>query len=49
MMDLSTAIDVIESCAGFTDESTPVGEAWAVVLRYLNDAETVPDRGEAGK
>jgi hypothetical protein len=34
-MDLNTAIDVIESCDGFTDESTPVGEAWAVVLNYI--------------
>jgi hypothetical protein len=34
-MDLNTAIDVIESCDGFTDESTPVGEAWATVLSHL--------------
>jgi hypothetical protein len=34
-MDIYTAIDLIETCSGFTDESTPVGEAWAVVHSYL--------------
>jgi hypothetical protein len=34
-MDIQTAIDIIESCSGFTDESTPVGEAWNTVLSYL--------------
>jgi hypothetical protein len=34
-MDIYTAIDVIESCPGFTESDTPVGEAWAVVLSYL--------------
>lgn len=28
-LSVSDAIDVVESVAGFTDESTPVGEAWA--------------------
>jgi hypothetical protein len=35
MMDLNTAIGVIESCSGFTDESTMAGEAWEVILQYL--------------
>lgn len=35
-MDLQTAIDVIESVTGTTDESTPVGEAWAEILRQLH-------------
>jgi len=30
-MDLQNAMSVIESCAGFTDDSTPAGEAWSVV------------------
>jgi hypothetical protein len=42
MMNLSTAIDVIESCSGFTESDTPAGEAWAVVLSYLHPAPVVP-------
>ena len=34
-MNIQDAIDVIESVAGFTDESTPVGDAWAEVLSYV--------------
>jgi hypothetical protein len=34
-MDIVTAVDVIESVAGITDESTSAGEAWAVVLSYI--------------
>ena len=34
-MNIQDAIDVIESVSGFTDESTPVGEAWAEVLSYV--------------
>jgi hypothetical protein len=34
-MNIQDAIDVIESVSGFTDESTPVGEAWIEVLSYL--------------
>ena len=37
-MDLNTAIDVIESVAGFTDANTSVGEAWAVVMAQLKAA-----------
>lgn len=33
--DLEAAVAVIENCAGFTDETTSVGEAWAVIKRYL--------------
>jgi hypothetical protein len=29
---MRSEIDVVESCAGFTDESTPVGEAWSRIL-----------------
>lgn len=29
-------VDVIESVAGFTDESTPVGEAWARICGVLD-------------
>jgi hypothetical protein len=35
-MNLHDAISVIESTAGFTDEDTPVGEAWATVLAWIN-------------
>lgn len=28
-------IDVVESCAGFTNESTPVGEAWARIVAAM--------------
>jgi len=40
-LNIETAIDIIESCAGFTDESAPVGEAWLVVLRCINAAPPV--------
>jgi hypothetical protein len=29
---MRSEIDVVESCAGFTDESTPVGDAWSRIL-----------------
>ena len=35
MMDILTAIDVIESISGVTDESTPAGEAWEVILSAI--------------
>jgi len=34
-VNILDAIDVIESVSGFTDESTPVGEAWRVVISYI--------------
>jgi hypothetical protein len=37
-MNLQDAINVIESAPGFTDKTTTVGEAWAVVLASLNPA-----------
>lgn len=33
--DLDKAISVIESVEGFTDESTEVGKAWAIILEAL--------------
>jgi len=42
-MNLSTAIDVIESCSGFTESDTPVGEAWATVLSYLHLSQPEPE------
>lgn len=41
-MNLYDAIDVIESAPGFTDETTPVGEAWATVLTSLSPPQPVP-------
>ena len=35
-MNIQDAIDVIESVSGFTDESTPVGEAWLEVLSFIH-------------
>jgi hypothetical protein len=35
-VNIQDAIDVIESVAGFTDESTPVGEAWLEVLSFIH-------------
>jgi hypothetical protein len=35
-VNIQDAIDVIESVSGFTDESTPVGEAWAEVLSFIH-------------
>lgn len=44
-MNISDAINTIESVAGVTDESTPVGEAWAAILRHIRStpvAQSVP-------
>ena len=35
-MNIQDAVDVIESVSGFTDESTPVGEAWLEVLSFIH-------------
>jgi hypothetical protein len=35
VITLDDAIDTIESCAGFTDRTTPVGEAWVLVKNAL--------------
>jgi hypothetical protein len=35
-VNIQDAIDVIESVSGFTDESTPVGEAWLEVLSFIH-------------
>ncbi len=32
-MDLETAYKIIESCPGFDDETSAVGEAWQVVMQ----------------
>ena len=44
--ELDSAIRVIDNVAGFDDEKTAVGEAWAVVLRNLHspNAGAVPRR-----
>jgi hypothetical protein len=42
-MNISTAIDVIESCPGFTESDTPAGEAWAVVLSCLYPVLSQPE------
>lgn len=34
-MSLQDAIRVIDSCSGFTDQSTPAGEAWNVIQSEL--------------
>lgn len=34
-MEYKDAVGVIESCAGFSDTETPVGEAWDIVLRRV--------------
>lgn len=40
-MNISDAIGIIESLAGVTDESTPAGEAWAVIERNIYSPEQV--------
>ena len=46
-MNTQDAIDVIESVSGFTDKSTPVGEAWAEVLSYVyHPTPPAPEVGE---
>ena len=42
-MNIQDAIDVIESVSGFTDESTPVGEAWAEVLSFIHRPTIQPE------
>ena len=53
-MDIESAISVIESVAGFTDNDTPCGEAWSIVLgernelaRRLAEAEARAEAAEA--
>ena len=51
MMNIETAIDVIESLSGTTDESTPAGEAWATILSFLyarpaSTVQAIPEREE---
>ena len=49
-MNIQDAVDVIESVSGFTDESTPVGEAWLEVLSFISCAPpdpVAPTRKEA--
>ena len=44
-MNISDAINIMESVAGVTDESTPTGEAWAAILRHIRTtsvAQPVP-------
>ena len=36
-MNITDAIDIMESISGVTDESTPVGEAWNVILRNIHN------------
>lgn len=49
-MNIQDAIDTIESVAGFTDETTPVGEAWMEVLLYVNRPTPQPPAdGEVGE
>lgn len=36
-MNITDAIDTIEACAGFTDTTTPVGEAWEIVKEVLQE------------
>lgn len=38
-MDYASAIRVIENCAGFTEDDTPVGEAWSIVLGRIQQLE----------
>jgi folate-dependent tRNA-U54 methylase TrmFO/GidA len=45
-MNIQTAISIIESCAGFDDESTPAGEAWAVVRTALAQPAPEPLKDE---
>jgi len=54
MMDIETAIGVIESISGVTDESTPAGEAWEVILsaiyaRPASTAQVIQEREELAR
>ena len=40
---VQSEVDVIESVAGMTDESTPVGEAWARILMALSHSRYAHD------
>ena len=41
-MNITDAIDIMESISGVTDESTPVGDAWNVILRYIHNPTPPP-------
>ena len=42
-MNITDAIDIMESISGVTDESTPVGDAWNVILRYIHNPTPPPE------
>ena len=42
-MNIIEAINVMESVAGVTDESTSVGEAWAVILSHIMHSQKRKD------
>ena len=42
-MNITNAIDIMESISGVTDESTPVGDAWNVILRYIHNPTPPPE------
>jgi len=43
-MRIEDAIDVIDNCSGFTDLTTPVGEAWDIVLSRMAELESAMRR-----
>ena len=42
-MNITDAIDIMESISGVTDESTPVGDAWNLILRYILNPTPPPE------
>lgn len=40
-MKTKEAISIIESCAGFSDETSPAGEAWMVIMSELEEARNL--------
>lgn len=43
-MKLESAIDTIYNCSGFTDLTTPVGEAWDLVVSRMAELESAMRR-----
>ena len=48
-MTITDAIDIMESISGVTDESTPVGDAWNVILRYIHNPTPPPEAPADGE
>ena len=43
IMKITDAMSIIESAAGFSDETTPAGEAWLVIVKEIERLQVIMD------